>query len=649
MKAKVAYENFTDLSAFRLGDIRLTDDYFVNASEKETKYLISFDVNKLLAGFRETAGLDTQGATRYAGWENSLIGGHTMGHYITACVQAYQSANTTDTHKEKLLSLIAAIIDSLKECQDQVGTGFLFGATLADRDNIEAQFDNVENNKADIFSEAWVPWYTMHKLIAGVVSVAELQEEASKAVSAKALKVASGLGDWTYHRAVKWSATVRDTVLNIEYGGMNDCLYDLYKLTGKKEHAIAAHLFDEETLFEKVLHAKAGEHALNNLHANTTIPKFLGALNRYIALRNDSSVDVDIYLGYAKAFWSLVINDHTYITGDNSEWEHFGQDGVLDSERTVANCETCNAYNMLKLTKRLYMVTGDVKYADYYENTFLNTILSSQNPETGMTTYFQPMATGYFKVFSTPYTKFWCCTGSGMENFSKLGEGLYYYKNTVLFVNQYISSELHWTEQGVKVIQETQIPVTSDSVFTIHVPDGRTADITIALRLPDWLASDALIRIDGVEYDYVSSSGYAFVSGAFADGTKLTITLPMEIKAFSLPDNENVYAFKYGPVVLSALLGTEDMTVSTTGIDVTIPVSKVIATEYTSTGTDSITVPTKTIRDFIAHINEYIVRDRTTDELTFRLKNKDTDLTFVTHYSQYRQRYGIYWNIEICH
>lgn len=649
MKAKATYENLSDLSAFQLGDIRLTDDYFVNATEKETQYLLSFDVKKLLAGFRETAGIDTQGATRYPGWEDSLIGGHTLGHYITACVQAYQSANTTDTHKEKLLSVITAIIDSLKECQDKVGTGFIFGAKLTDKGGIEAQFNNVEDNKADIFSEAWVPWYTMHKLIAGIVSVAELQDETSKAVSAKALKAASDLGDWTYERASKWSDTVRYTVLGIEYGGMNDCLYDLYKLTNKKEHAEAAHLFDEEALFEKVLNAKSGDHVLDNLHANTTIPKFLGALNRYVVFRNDPSVDVDIYLRYAKAFWNLVVNDHTYITGGNSEWEHFGPDGVLDSERTNANCETCNAYNMLKLTKRLYMITGDVKYVDYYENTFLNSILPSQNPETGMTTYFQPMATGYFKVFSTQFTKFWCCTGSGMENFSKLGESLYYHKNTTLVVNQFISSELNWSEQGIKVTQETKIPVTNDSVFTISVPDGKTADITIALRLPDWLAFDASIRINGVEYSYTSNNGYAFVSGPFADGTKLTITLPMEIKAFSLPDNENVYAFKYGPVVLSALLGTEDMSVSTTGIDVTIPVSKLIATDYTSSGTDSITVPAKTVKAFIDHINEYMVRDRTADELIFRLKNKDTDLTFVTHYSQYLQRYGIYWNIKICH
>lgn len=632
------------LSTFQLGDVLLTDDYFVNASQKETKYLLSFDTDKLLAGFRETAGIDQKGATRYGGWENSLIGGHTLGHYLTACVQAYESANTTDDQKSELLSIITKIINGLKECQDKIGTGFIFGSTILDKKNIELQFDNVEKNRTNIVSQSWVPWYTMHKIIAGLVSVAQLKDDSSKTVAVEALQVASKLGDWTYNRTSKWSAATRNTVLNIEYGGMNDCLYDLYRLTNKEEHAKAAHIFDQDDLFEKILNAKSGDNVLNNLHANTTIPKFLGALNRYITYRNDTSVDTSKYLKYGEAFWNMVINDHTYITGDNSEWEHFGEDDVLNAERTNCNDETCNAYNMLKLTKQLYLLTGDKKYADYYENTFLNTIMSSQNPQTGMTTYFQPMATGYFKVFGTEFTKFWCCTGSGMENFSKLGESFYYHKDNILVVDQYISSALNWSEKNVKLTQKTDIPNTDSSEFTVNVTGNEKADITIAFRLPDWLASDATIRVDGIAYNYVKENGYAFVSGPFADGTKISMTLPMKIKAYSLPDKTSVYAFKYGPVVLSALLGTEDMTETTTGVDVTIPQKKIIQKNYTTTGSDSVIVPTKTVQAFIDNINEYLVRDTSANNLSFQLKNSNTNLTFVTHYSQYKQRYGIYWN-----
>ena len=238
----------------------------------------------------------------------------------------------------------------------------------------------------------------MHKIIAGLLDVSEFTG------SEKALEVAEGLGDWTYERVSGWSDAVHNTVLSIEYGGMNDCLYELYKETGEERYAIAAHAFDEDALFRRVASGKAD--VLNDLHANTTIPKFLGALNRYMTADGKTiggeKVDASAYLKYAETFWDMVVEHHTYVTGGNSEWEHFGRDDVLDAERTNCNCETCNVYNMLKLSRALFEITGERKYADYYENAFYNAILSSQNPETGMTMYFQPMATGYFKVYGEP-------------------------------------------------------------------------------------------------------------------------------------------------------------------------------------------------------------------------------------------------------
>ena len=215
---------------------------------------------------------------------------------------------------------------------------------------------------------------------------------------------------------------------------MNDCIYDLYLISGKPNHATAAHIFDDTNLHEQIL--KGGANVLNGKHANTTIPKFLGALKRYIALNgktlNGETVDATRSLQYAEAFWDMVVTHHTYITGGNSEWEHFGMDDILDKERTNCNCETCNSYNMLKLSRELFKITGDSKYMDFYEGTYYNSILSSQNPETGMTTYFQPMATGYFKVYSSRFDHFWCCTGSGMENFSKLGDTIYMHGDNTL-------------------------------------------------------------------------------------------------------------------------------------------------------------------------------------------------------------------------
>jgi hypothetical protein len=637
-------EGKSNLKSFGLDQVLLTNDYYVNALQKDVEYLLAFDAKKLLAGFYDTAGINIDGVTRYEGWENLLIGGHTIGHYLTACVNAYMGANTPEQQKTELLDMITMLIHGLKECQEAIGTGYLFAAPLLDRDNIELQFDHVENNRTNIFTQAWVPWYTMHKIFEGLISVAAMKTEAAKEVAGEALHVLTKLGEWTYNRTMSWSQETRKTVLGIEYGGMNDCLYDLYQLTGNEMFADAAHAFDQTELFEKIYHGKKGDHVLNNYHANTTIPKFAGALNRYISYMDDESVEADIYLEYAKAFWDMVVNHHTYITGGNSEWEHFGLDGILDGERTNCNNETCNAYNMLKMTMKLFMITGEAKYADYYENTFINSIMSSQNPETGMTTYFQPMATGFFKVYGERFTKFWCCTGSGMENFSKLGESFYFHKDNLLVVNQYISSVLMWEEKGVKVKQVSNLPANDKVDITLEsTRECAELDITIALRLPEWLLGTARIVIDGNEYEYENIKGYAYISGPLKTGTSISITLPMEVKAFSLPDQKDIYGFKYGPVVLSALLGTSDMEESTTGVIVTIPLAKNIENVYTKNGDDVITVLNDSVDEFIANINKYLIRDVSAGELRFTLTNTDANLTFVPHYSQHKERYGIYW------
>ena len=627
-----------NISSYDLWDVDVTDAYLTNAEEKDIAYMLSLDSDRLLAGFRETAGLDMKGAVRYDGWENSLIGGHTMGHYLTAMAQAVAEIPDSDARKAQVEEKLNYIIDELAKCQEAVGTGFIFGSTLADRNNIEAQFDNVEKGLTNISTQAWVPWYTMHKILAGLVDTYKYTGNET------ALTVAEKLGDWVYNRTQTWSAATRNTVLSIEYGGMNDCLYELYAVTGNDKYAVAAHQFDEDSLFNLVNAGTA--NALNNRHANTTIPKFLGALNRYVTTNgktiNGEVVDASKYLEYAENFFDMVINNHTYITGDNSEWEHFGQDNILDAERTNCNCETCNAYNMLKLAKGLYMITGDSKYADYYENTFYNTILSSQNPETGMTTYFQPMATGYFKVYGTETNSFWCCTGSGMENFTKLGNAIYYHTDDMVIVSQYLSSVLTDEEKNLKITQTADIPNSDTVEFTVNTLDG-ASDIAAkaAFRLPEWLADDAVVKVNGADAGADIESGYAVVSG-LKDGDVITVTLPMEIRAYNLPDNTSEYAFKYGPVVLSAKLGTSSMTTSYTGVSVLIPSAKLIEESYISDGSETVSVINGSVADFMANINDNLVK--TEGKLEWTLENTDANLTFVPYYSQHTERYGIYFN-----
>ncbi len=616
-----------DLKDYSADKVSLSEAYLTNALALETEYLLSFDMDKWLAGFRETAGQDMKGKDRYSGWEDSLIAGHSFGHFISACSYAYLSPDLSTEDRDRFFNNLKYIVDELKVCQDNTKgkPGFIWCATIVDPENPEIQFDNVEKGRTNIITEAWVPWYTMHKILQGLIDVyVNTGYEPAK-------QVAVALGDWVHDRVTAWTEEIRTRTLATEYGGMNDCMYDLYHITGDEKYAVAAHRFDEETLFEKVLSGR--ENALNNLHANTTIPKFVGAMKRYIYLDgqniNGEKVDAARYLDYCRSFFTMVRDKHTYITGGNSEWEHFGEDAVLDKERTNCNNETCNTYNMLKLCKLLFMKTGEKKYADFYENTYINAILSSQNPETGMTMYFQPMATGYFKVYSTPYTKFWCCTGTGMENFTRLGDAIYFTKDDNILVNMYLSSSV--SGAGLTLKQESRVLSGGGTSFTVIATEENEAKAVLRFRIPDWAAGDMSINLNGRAYSYEEKGGYACVAEAFKKGDIITVDIPMKLTAYSLPDNEAAIGFKYGPLVLSAGLGTENMRTTTTGVIVTIPQDKVVDNE-------NIILPQGVTRDtFIHNLDDYFTQDKMSFEL------KGTDLVFTPHYTKYKERYGIYF------
>lgn len=622
--------NLGNNQGFSLKDVTLKDAYMRNAFDKEVLYLCAFDTDRLLAGFRETAGVSMRGVLRYPGWESMLIGGHTLGHYMTACVKAAESANCKDEDRERLVLILQKLMEGLQECQEASENGFLFGAQIMDKEKPEQQFDMVEHNRTNILTEAWVPWYTMHKTIEGLVSVCRMEEISDKvsAIRQAAFEVLSRLGDWVYERTASWSDEVHQTVLSIEYGGMNDCMYDTYLLTQDKKHLMAAQAFDEDTLFEKVRLAKAGEHVLNNHHANTTIPKFMGALKRYVVTGEE------IYYRYALKFWELVTGHHTYVTGGNSEWEHFGEDDVLDGERTNCNCETCNSYNMLKMTKLFFELSGEAGFADWYEKTLINSILSSQNPKTGMTTYFQPMASGYHKVYGEPFTKFWCCTGTGMENFTKLQESFFFRKEHCLIVNQYFSSEVVF--DGVKFVLEADLLQSETVTLTIENDfNGK-----IAFRLPAWLSGPARMMRDHEVCAYETNGQYAYLEGLFAAGSVIAFCLPMQVRAHALADGKNTYAFTYGPVVLSALLGQKELQQGMTGVDVTVSQNRLIEEKYIPSGNECIQVSDGTVAEFMEHITENLIR--TEDGCAFSLQGTSASLVFVPHFSQHEERYGIY-------
>lgn len=590
---------------YGLRSVQVTDVYRKNALEKELAYLRSLDADRLMAGFYETKGL-TPKKIRYGGWESLDIKGHTLGHFVTALAQAYEETGAGDLRRT-----LDYMMAELKKCQHENGYLSAFPEEL---------FDRLERNE-----EAWVPWYTLHKVLAGVTAVYQ------KSGNTDAKHIMLALADWVAGRVNRWDEAMQKQVLAVEYGGMNDAMYEVYQISGKEEHRKAAHQFDEMELFTQI---REGHDILNDKHANTTIPKFLGAVNRYL------TTGEEFYLEAAESFFEMVERHHTYITGGNSEWEHFGQPDVLDKERTNCNCETCNTHNMLKLADRLYQITGKKQYADFYENTLINAILSSQNPETGMAMYFQPMATGYFKVFSRPYENFWCCTGTGMENFTKLHDAVYYKDLTEknrIYVNQYVGSVLRDEEAGLELTQETDLPLTDRVRFVIRLLEDEQKEIRASLcfRLPRWLAGEAEIWKNGRPCAAAASAGYLVLEDEFADADEITLRLPVSVSCEALPDNPRSAAFRYGPLVLSAALGTADMEEEPVGVEVMTPVR--------TEGVNETIRVEGTVEDWRKELPKHLVRQG--EKLEFRLRGTDRDeeLIFRPHYSQYRERYGIYF------
>lgn len=643
---------------FELDKVQILDNYYLSAQKSDIAFLKKMDTARLLAGFRTTAGIDTKGVRPYGGWEDSLLGGHCVGHYLTALAQAVKVTGDKEL-KEKSQTLIAG----LEECQKKLGTGFLFGAKVEDKEDVEKQFDILEGKKK---GETWVPWYNMHKVLAGLVDTYKYTGNET------ALLVAEKLGDWIYARVSKWDLKTNQKVLETEYGGMNDCLYELYSYSHNKHHLEAAQKFDEKALF--LMAAKGEKNCLDGKHANTQIPKFIGAIKRYNVLKQlgEAKQEDEAYLVDAEKFFEMVVKRHSFVTGGISVMEHFRKDYHLDEIRTQTNCESCCAHNMLKLAKELFKATRKKEYADYYETTLRNAIMGAVKTESGAASYFTPMATGYYKTFGEEEPEknmFWCCTGSGMENFTKLGDSIYFRANDTLLVNQYVASKVTWEEKNLVLTQKSDVTKSEEISFVLNaLHDKEISDVAIALRIPDWMHGKATIYVNGAEkMAAAGNSEYVLLERNWEDGDVIMAKYPMSVESVGLLDQDAVFAFRYGPTVLAAKLGKEKMGEATwAGIDLTAPLYKVVGNEcrkdtiaYGEPKTtelldnETLTIQKETsVNEFVSHIEHYLVRDTESETLSFHLKGTDADTTFenglqfVPFNTLNDERYGIYWYFD---
>jgi DUF1680 family protein len=514
---------------FALADVRLTGGPFLHAQQTNRSYLMSLDPDRLLAPFRREAGLPLRQPS-YGNWESSGLDGHMGGHYLSAMALMYAS-----TGDPQVLERLNYAIAELKACQQANGNGYLGGIPGGG-----TAWKAIAGGKleADNFSVngKWVPWYNLHKVYAG------LRDAHRYAGSEDARRMLIKLADWALLLTANLSAEQMQTMLRSEHGGMNEIFADVYQLTGEKKYLELARRFSHNAILDPLV---AGQDKLNGLHANTQIPKVIG-FERIGELTGEKT-----WHDAAETFWTTVRERRTVAIGGNSVKEHFHDDGdFAPMINEVEGPETCNTYNMLRLSEMLFNRDQQVRYADYIERALYNHILSSQRPADGGFVYFTPMRPNHYRVYSQADKAMWCCVGSGIESQSKYGEFIYAHAKDTLFVNLFAASTLHWREQGVRLTQTTRFPDAESSRLTMH----SNAAFTLKLRYPLWVEKGRMqLRINGKPVKLVATPGsYISLTRQWRKGDRIDFRMPMRTTLEQMPDKSDYYAVLHGPVVLAA-------------------------------------------------------------------------------------------------
>ncbi len=522
---------------FPLTAVRLLDGPFAQGVAANRTYMLALDPDRLLAPFLREAGLESR-KPAYGNWESGGLDGHTAGHYLSAL--AFMSASGADTPEGELRRRLDYMVSELERCQQASGDGYIGGVPGS-----RALWKEVAGGRIEALRRKWVPWYNLHKTFAG------LRDAWLVAGNKQAHEVLLRLGDWCDRVVAGLSDQRMQKMLDIEHGGMNEVLADLYAISGDQKYLKLARRFCHEALLGPLL---GHEDHLTGLHANTQIPKVTG-LERIAALAGDEKADSG-----ARFFWETVTSRRTVVFGGNSVSEHFNAPTnfhVMLEHREGP--ETCNTYNMLRLTERLFLSKPKAAYADYYERALYNHILASINPTTPGYVYFTPIRPAHYRVYSQPEHCFWCCVGTGMENPRKYGEFIYAHTSDGLYVNLFIASELSVPELGLKLRQETTFPDEPRTRLKLQLK--RPSIFTLRLRHPAWVAAgDFVVRVNGEPVSVVSTpSSYAELHREWRDGDRVEIDLPMRTTVERLPDGSDWVAILLGPIALASPAGTNDL------------------------------------------------------------------------------------------
>jgi DUF1680 family protein len=523
---------------FPLERVRLLDGPFKHAQELNRSYLLAHDVDRLLAPFRIEAGLPSP-KPKYPNWESMGLDGHTAGHYLTALAQEVAASGDPEWKRR-----LDAMVAGLAECQQAGGDGYVGGIPRG-----RTLWNDIAGGRHDFQSfslnGAWVPWYNEHKLFAG------LRDAWLLAGSAQARDVLVRLANWCDTLLANLTDAQMQAMLGTEHGGMNEVMADVYTITGDARFLRLAQRFSHRAILAPLLRH---EDRLTGLHANTQIPKVTG-FARIAELGGDAS-----WRDASRFFWDRVSGPRSLVFGGNSEREHFNPpDDFSALLKSRQGPETCNTYNMLRLSEQLFRAEPAARYADFYERALYNHILASQHPEHGGYVYFTPARPGHYRVYSQPEVCFWCCVGTGMENHGKYGAFIYAHSKAgdMLYVNLFVASELDWSERGVRVRQETAFPDEESAALVIHT--AQPQHFTLRIRHPAWCAQPTITVNGSVHPFHSSPSSFMEITREFRDGDRVEVGLPMRTRVEGLPDGSPWYAIMHGPILLAHPSGTVDL------------------------------------------------------------------------------------------
>lgn len=614
---KVPYLHAPIWNTFSLSEVELTDSYFKQAMERHKGYVLSLEVDRLIPHIRKRSGLEPKGQT-YGGWEKN--GGCTFGHYMSSCALFYAAEGD-----RRFLERLDYMLSELKECQENVENGWF----ITSKRNVQGYWDllggNLALNQPDETKQPWNfnkngnSWYCVHKILAG------LRDAYCYAGREQAKDILIPLVDFISDFALQANSDLFQGMLAVEQGGMNEVLADVYAFTGNEKYLKAAERFNHINV---VYPSANREDVLFGRHANDQIPKFIGAARQY------EFVDNELYKNAAINFWDIVLEKHTTAIGANSCYERFGIPGEESKRLDYSSAETCNTYNMLKLSRQLFQLTEDIKYLNYYEHALYNHILASQDPDMpGCVTYYTALMPGLFKQYSTPYESFWCCVGTGMENHAKYAESVYFAKDNELLINLFIPSRLSWKSKELQLTLDTRFPESD----TIRIKLDKKGKFTgnISVRIPKWLQTNAQYSVNGKKGTIGNSTdGFIRLDGrSLNDGDEICLVFPRSLHIRYAEDEPHFGTIMYGPLVLAGALGSDGM-----------PDDRVSDNRGLKGSLPARNIPIMVVDP--DRLNAQII-ESLEQPLQFTVKNgeKQPNIQLLPYFQMHHQRYTVYWKI----